>query len=112
MALDPEIKRMFRQTIYVARPRAYTTNGDAIYFAPTPILCRWEPAQIVTDTAASGEETVSDFLFTTDVLIGQKDHIWPPGINPHDHDIDARVPQRIDVLTDEDGTVSHYEVLV
>lgn len=111
MALDPEIRRLFKQTFYVATPLSFTRGGDALYNAPVAALCICQPVSIVTDTSPSGEETVSDFEIITEQAVGKKDHIWLPGTNPASA-VDARVAQRVDTLTDEDGTVSHYEVLV
>ena len=111
MPLDPDLQRMFRQTIYVAQPRGDNTlEGDLVYGSPAAVVCRCEPSTVVTDTSPTGEETVSEWLILTATAIGNRDHIWLPGASVTA--ANARMPQRVDEVTDEDGSVSHYEVLV
>ena len=111
MVLDPDLKRLQKQTIYVAKVNGKTNSGDSTYGSPAAVKCRCVPAAIVTDTSATGEETVSEVMIETVTRIDAKDHIWLPGVDQTNASL-ARVAGRIDELTDEDGTVSHYEVLV
>lgn len=110
--LDRSLRKLLNQTIYVATPRGTLKNGDVYYGTPTAAICRVEPSQKVTDTSPTGAQTISDFVITTEHVVTKMDHIWLPGVTPHDHESEARRPQKIDELTDEDGSVYVYRVYV
>jgi hypothetical protein len=109
MALDPEIRRMFRQTIHVAPLLGVSETGDNLYATPVPVLCRSEAAATIVHSA-SGEELNSDILILTEHPIGLNDRIWLPGIDPTYNDREARIPKTVNDVRDEDGTICHYEV--
>lgn len=109
MPLDPEILRTLNQTGWWAALMAVTEAGDAIYGNAVPFRMRLDPSNRLIDTTPQGEEIISNQAIITTTPIGVKDHVWLPGSDPS-QDAQARMPKQVDVLYDEDGSVSQYEV--
>lgn len=111
MATDIEFVKMLRQTIYGATPISVSQAGDVIYGNAVSIAARVEPMNKLIDTSPTGEQSVSEFRIFTLAAIGAKDHVWLPGVDRNNIAL-ARMPKQISPQTDEDGSISHYEVYV
>jgi hypothetical protein len=109
--LDPDLRSMLVHTIYVAPVLSITPSGDPIHGTPAPFAARLEPLQTLVGTRPNGEDDVSEWQLFTEHPIGRKDMVWPHGADPR---IMAQgvIPKRIEPLFDENGVLSHYEVLL
>jgi hypothetical protein len=116
VAIDPELKALFAQTIWVAPSTGTAGSGDPTYGAAVMVSARVEKRRKVVVNAA-GDEVNSDTLIFTDLspsaltTIEEHDRVWLPGENPADPTL-ARLPLKIDKHPDEDGTLHHFEVSV
>ena len=108
MALDPELRATMNQTIFIASLGGLSDFGDPQYDTP-----REAKARVEAETASSsrGDETLSDFLITTEEPISKNDRVWLPGEDVTDTAA-SRMPQKVFEVPDEDGSTSHFEVLI
>lgn len=106
----PELRALMNQAINVAARTGADVNGDPAYAAPAAVDARVEPNRRVIENA-SGQFITSEFAIYTEQAIGSLDRVWLPGDSPADA-TKARLPLKVFVGIDEDGSESHYEVLV
>lgn len=111
MALDPELARLFNQTAYVAPFLSVTTSGDRVYGDAAPVRVRQEASVQLADTSPNGEQLMSSYRWFTLSVVSMQDHVWLVGQDPT-NDALARMPKQISTIADEDGSVSHFEVLI
>lgn len=109
MAADREIVKLFNQTAYVAPYLSISTSGDRIYGTPAAIQVREEPMAKLVDTTPQGEQIFSTYRWLTTAVVGLQDRLWPVGKDPTNAAV-ARVPASVAPQTDEDGSISHFEV--
>lgn len=107
--LDSELAKMLSQTAYVARVLAVSQTGDRVYGDPQPIKVREEPDVRLVDTTPTGDEVFSSYRWFTLTPVGLQDHVWLVGADPRNPQL-ARMPKSVTTLTDENGSVSHYQV--
>ena len=111
MALDPELRKMMAQTIYVAHVSSTLADvhGGKQWETPDPQAARVEPKRRVFHDA-KGNELISDYFVVTEGRIGLSDRVWLPG----DDTVAGRgrQPKSVFAVPDEDGSISHFEVYV
>lgn len=113
MALDPEIKAMMTADVYVAQATGASRSGDPVYapVSSTPIKARVEPSVQLVRSGTDGEDINSSHMVLTDAPLTANDKLWLPGTDTA-IDRQARIVRSVAPMYDEDGTISHYEVLV
>jgi hypothetical protein len=110
MALDPQLKRQFRQTAYVAEPNdARDARGQSTYGAAAARLVRWE-ANTKLVRNAQGEEVESAFWMACEAAVSLLARVWGPDDGNGSDATKARTPIAVEPMVDEVGNVSHYEV--
>jgi hypothetical protein len=118
MALDPDLKADFDQTIHVAKPTGVAGVGGLAYGAPVEMLAKFEPKQSIVEQSDGTRRVTTHWLATdgenqaalgTFVLIEDHDRIWPPGAD-ETKSAEARLPAKVDEAIDEDGNFEHWEV--
>lgn len=111
MTLDPDIKRTLVHTVHVAPTLSITPSGDPIHGDPVARVARCDPSHAIVGSGPNGEDDVSEWLLVLEDTIGRKDRVWPLGADEADPS-QGFIPKRVEPLYDEDGTLSHYEVLL
>lgn len=109
--LDPDLRRMMRQTFTAADPERNRQGGDRVYGTQRTGLARVEPDDSVSDTSASGEERSSQYRIFTEVELKEETRVWVMGANPRIEKA-GRVVMSVVTLYDDEGRLSHYEALV
>lgn len=111
MTLDPQLRELLCHIIHVAHELSASSAGDPAHGNARPVAARVDPAQILIQTRPNGEEDLSEYAIITTEPIGPKDLIWHHLANPY-NPREGRLPKRIEVLYEADGSISHYEVLL
>lgn len=107
--VDPQLKRQFRQTVYVAVVgAARNARGEPTHGAAASRLARWETRRSLVRNA-SGEQVTSDFWMACENSVGLLDFVWGPS-DDQTSVAKARKVIKVEELVDERGNVSHYEV--
>ena len=110
MALDPALRDCLNQRVWLAKLGGVSSDGDPQYGQTVAFLARVVPERKVK-TNASGEEVVSEFVLYTETDIRLHDRVWLPG-EDHREQANSRLPQSVEAGVDEDGTTTHFEVLI
>jgi len=80
MSMDPQIKALLKQTIYVHAPNGVNNFGETSYTStPTAVLARVELETGVT-TGAENEEISYNYKILTVSEIVRYSRIWLPGV--------------------------------
>lgn len=109
MALDPQLARQLRQTVYVATvAAARDVNGQPTFGSPASRVVRWETRRGVV-AGPNGQELTTDFWMATTTAVGLLDRVWPPGADQTTV-VAALKPKKVEACVDEVGATQHYEV--
>jgi hypothetical protein len=108
--MDPQLKAQLNQTLWVATLAFRDEAGDPTFNAAAAVLCRCEPDEEESESAA-GEERVTRYRIVTEGPINKTDRVWLPG---DDHTVDAmgRTPMKVQPCFDERGALDHCETIV
>lgn len=111
MSLDPVLAAMMAQTIHIQHMDGSTEYGDPQYsFDFVEAKARVEKKRtIVSD--ANGEQVASDWAVYTQTEVNLLDRVWLPGTD-RTKASEARLPKQVMRGTDEDGSTTHYEVMI
>lgn len=108
--VDAQLKRQFRQTVYVAAVAASrNVRGEPSFGAAASRSARWESRRELVRNA-SGEQVTSDFWMACENAVGLLDRVWGPDDGNGTDATKARKPIKVEQCIDEKGNVSHYEV--
>lgn len=111
MALDPEVRRMMNAIVMWAPSLGKTDHGDPQYAIPNAsLLARIEPREEHQRESADGETVQFGVAIYTETKLPEQAMVWLPGV-PYLDPEHGRVVKAVSEMHDEDGTVSHYEVL-
>lgn len=111
MALDPEIRRMMNAIVMWSPSLGKTDHGDSEYLLPQySILARVEPREDQTRESADGESVSYAVAVYTETRLPEGAMLWLPGVPTLSQEY-GRIVKNIAEMHDEDGSVSHFEVL-
>lgn len=105
--MDPDLKRMCRQTCYRATRTSASSRGDATYGSPSSFLAHVE----LETERVEGSTATTHRLYTETVLTVGTHRVWMPGANQNDIKA-SRELTFVEEIPDEDGSIDHYEAVV
>ena len=107
--MDPMLRKSLAQTIYVAqRSGIARASGQPQWGSPAATSARVEPSTKLI-YGSSGTAHGSSHCVVTATRVRMGDLVWLPGADSSVR-AEAKEPLRVDELSDERGTVHHYEV--
>ena len=110
MTFDPYADACLVQTVHKQRFMGRSSYGDPQYEAPTSHAAYVEGMRKAVRNVQGDMIQTSFFVLMNDEVCPQ-DRLYMPGVDPTDCD-KARRPITIDAMPDENGAISHYEVVV
>lgn len=108
MAMDPQMKALLLQTIYVAA-RSGQGVVDPTYGSPASRAARVE-LRTSSVKNADGFVKQTDYLIFLEESIGLHDRVWLPGVYTSGSDGKHRLPAAVEAVVGWDGVTCHYEV--
>jgi hypothetical protein len=105
--VDPDLKRLCRQTCYRATRTGTSSSGDATYDTPVSFLAHVE----LETEKIDGSKSTTHRVYTETALIVGTHRVWMPGANPATASA-SRELSFVEEIPDEDGSIDHYEAVV
>lgn len=102
-----DISDSLKETITVKSKSAYSSAGDPTYGAGVTMKARIERHR-VRESGGEGTAFIDETRVFTLSAITQSDLVFFPEDSTGNND-NGRRPQRVEVMKDLDGVVSHYE---
>lgn len=105
--MDPDLKRLCRQTCYRATRTGASGQGDATYDTPVSFLAHVE----LETERIEGSKATTHRIYTETVLTLGTHRVWMPGADQSDLS-KSRELSFVEEIPDEDGSIDHYEAVV
>lgn len=109
--MDRQLRKWLTETANYAAPTGVSAAGDDTFGSAVAFLCRTEIDRWFHGPnfmPRHGEDQETSIVIFTDVDVPEAARIWLPGLATTS--ANARRPKRREVVRDEKGAVTHYEI--